>query len=150
MSQDASSLLAKRFSAGDPIHITAQQIAEFCAAVGENNPLFIDPVAAKAGPYGGIIAPPALVASPTFRRGESSADREDRFRQGGLMAGIDMELETPIRPGDIISTSTEVKETYEKTGRTGTMMFTVIRSTLTNQKDEVVARIDYRMMSRKR
>jgi hypothetical protein len=43
-----------------------------------------------------------------------------------------------------------VKETYEKTGRTGTMMFTVIRSTLTNQNGGVVARIDYRMMSRKR
>ena len=66
------------------------------------------------------------------------------------MAGIDMELETPIRAGDIISTSTEVKETYEKTGRSGTMLFTVIRSTLTNQRGEVVARIDYRMMSRKR
>jgi len=150
MSDDAASLLANRFNVGDPIHISEKMIADFCAAIGETNPLFIDPVAAKAGPYGGIIAPPALVASPTFRRGESSGDREERFRQGGLMAGIDMELETPIRPGDVISTSTEVKETYEKTGRTGTMLFTVIRSTLTNQRSEVVARIDYRMMSRKR
>jgi acyl dehydratase len=150
MSQDASSQIARGFGMGEPIRISEKMIADFCAAIGENNPLFIDPVAAKAGPYGGIIAPPALVASPTFRRGESTADREERFRQGGLMAGIDIELETPIRPGDTISTSTEVKETYEKTGRTGTMTFTVIRSTLTNQNAEVVARIDYRMMSRKR
>jgi len=32
-----------------------------------------------------------------------------------------------------------VKEIYEKTGRTGTMVFVVIRSTLKNQKDEVLA-----------
>ena len=149
MSQDASNL-AKRFTSPEPVHITDQMIADFCAALGESNPLYVDAAAAKAGPYGGIIAPPALVASPTFRRGESTADRSERFRQGGLMAGIDMELETPMRAGDVITTTTEIKETYEKTGRSGTMTFTVIRSTLTNQNGDVVARIDYRMMSRKR
>jgi hypothetical protein len=41
-----------------------------------------------------------------------------------------------------------LKETYEKTGRTGTMIFAVVRSTLTNQKGEVVAYVDHRMMNR--
>jgi hypothetical protein len=44
--------------------------------------------------------------------------------------------------------SSVVKEIYEKTGRTGTMVFAVVRSTLINQKGEVVARIDHRMMNR--
>jgi hypothetical protein len=48
----------------------------------------------------------------------------------------------------LIRVSSEVKEIYEKTGRTGTMVFAVVRSTLTNQRDEVVARIDHRMMNR--
>ena len=64
------------------------------------------------------------------------------------MAGIDFELEQPLRPGDLIRVSSEVKEIYEKTGRTGTMVFAVVRSTLINQRDEVVARIDHRMMNR--
>ena len=66
------------------------------------------------------------------------------------MGGIDLELEAPIRAGDSIRVSSEVKEIYEKTGRTGTMIFAVIRSTLINQKGEVVARVDHRMMNRAR
>jgi acyl dehydratase len=149
MAKDASNSLAEGFTTVEPVVVTAERIAGFCSAVGENNPLFIDPAAAAKGPYGGIIAPPAYVASPLFRRQESSEDRNERFRRGGLMAGIDLELETPIRPGDSISVATEIKESYEKTGRSGTMTFTVIRSTLTNQRGEVVARVDHRMMSRK-
>ncbi len=139
--------IVRRFQLVVPVEVTAEKIATFCTAVGDLNPLYLDPIAAAAGPYGGIIAPPWFAAS--IRRGEGSPDQVV-FPRGGLMAGIDMELETPIRPGDSISVTTELKETYEKTGRTGTMTFTVIRSTLTNQKSEVVAYIDYRMMNRHR
>jgi len=149
MAKDSSDVVKESFSPVDPVVVTAERIAGFCNAVGENNPLFTDAAAAATGPYGGIIAPPSYVASPLFRRQESSEDRNERFRRGGLMAGIDMEFEAPIRPGDSISVATEIKETYEKTGRSGTMTFTVIRSTLTNQRGEVVARVDHRMMSRK-
>jgi acyl dehydratase len=110
--------------------------------------LYVDPEAAKAGPYGEIIAPPAFVAS--FRYADNVFDQIPRFGGGGLMGGIDFELEAPIRAGDSIRVSSEVKENYEKTGRTGTMIFAVIRSMLINQKGEVVARVDHRMMNRAR
>jgi acyl dehydratase len=144
---EEESNLARRFQPDAPVEVTADKIANFCTAVGDLNPLYLDAAAAAAGPYGGIIAPPWFAAS--IRRGEGSAE-QNLFPRGGLMAGIDLELKTPIRPGDAISVATEVKETYEKTGRTGTMTFTVIRSTLTNQKSEVVAYVDYRMMKRQR
>jgi 3-hydroxybutyryl-CoA dehydratase len=146
MKDDASNI-ARRFQPDAPVEVTAEKITDFCTAVGDLNPLYLDAVAAAAGPYGGIVAPPWFAAS--IRRGEASAD-QNIFPRGGLMAGIDLELKIPIRPGDSISVATEVKETYEKTGRTGTMTFTVIRSTLTNQKSEVVAFVDYRMMNRHR
>ena len=129
-----------------PAYLTAERIASFCAAVGETNPLYVDEAAAARGPYGGIIAPPAFVAG--FRYGDEVFERIPVFRRGGLMAGIDFELEQPLRPGDSIRVSSVVKEIYEKTGRTGTMVFAVVRSTLINQKGEVVARIDHRMMNR--
>ena len=147
MKAEDPSNIGRRFQVDEPIEVTTEKIAAFCAAMGDNNPLYLDPVAAKAGPYGGIIAPPAYAAS--FRRAEP-AEQVSLFPRGGLMAGIDIELVTPMRPGDSITIATEVKETYEKTGRSGTMMFTVIRSTLTNQKDEVSAYVDYRMMNRRR
>jgi acyl dehydratase len=146
MKEDASDI-GRRFQLDAPIEVTTEKIADFCSAMGDLNPLYIDPVAALNGPYGGIVAPPAYAAS--FRRAEP-AEQAALFPRGGLMAGIDIEFEAPIRPGDSISIATEVKETYEKTGRSGTMDFTVIRSTLTNQRGEVVARVDYRMMNRRR
>lgn len=148
MLRDDSKLVGATFEAGAPYLVTAERIARFCAAVGDHNPLYIDPEAAKAGPYGEIIAPPAFVAS--FRYADKVFDQIPRFGGGGLMGGIDLELEAPIRAGDSIRVSSEVKEIYEKTGRTGTMIFAVIRSTLTNQKGEVVARVDHRMMNRAR
>jgi hypothetical protein len=41
-----------------------------------------------------------------------------------------------------------VKEIYEKTGRSGSMVFVVVRSTVQNQNGEVVAHIDHRFMNR--
>jgi|HubBroStandDraft_2_1064218.scaffolds.fasta_scaffold200101_2 3-hydroxybutyryl-CoA dehydratase len=130
----------------EPLVVTAERIANFCIAVGETNPLYLDPAAAAAGPHRGIIAPPAFVAA--FRYADDVFDSLPAFAHGGLMAGIDIELGAPIRAGDSIHVSSELKETYEKTGRTGTMIFAVVRSTLTNQKGELVAYVDHRMMNR--
>jgi acyl dehydratase len=140
-------LVGQTFVVPEPIVVTAEWIANFCRAMGETSPLYVDEAAAKAGPYGGIIAPPAFVAS--LRTAESAFDRLRATRGGrGLMGGIDIEMVTPIRPGDRIRITSKVKEIYEKTGRSGTMVFTVIRSTLTKENGEVAAHIDYRMMNR--
>src|SRR5277367_2911210 len=115
MRHDYSKLVGRTFEGGAPYLVTAERIASFCAAVGDHNPLYVDPEAAKAGPYGEIIAPPAFVAS--FRYADSVFDQIPHFGGGGLMGGIDLELEAPIRAGDSIRVSSEVKEIYEKTGR---------------------------------
>jgi 3-hydroxybutyryl-CoA dehydratase len=138
----------RTFDAREPFVVTAERIANFCIAMGETNPLYVDPVLAAAGPNGGIVAPPAFVAA--FRYADDVFDSLPAFAGGGLMAGIDIELGAPIRAGDSIRVSSELKETYEKTGRTGTMNFAVVRSTLTNQKGEVVAYVEHRMMRRSR
>ncbi len=141
-------MVGRTFSGRPPIVVSAERIANFCAAVGETNPLYTDPVAAASGPFGGIIAPPAFVAG--FRYADDVFEEIPAFSRGGLMGGIDLELEAPIRPGDSISVSSEVEEIYEKTGRTGMMIFAVVRSTLTNQRGKVVARVYHRMMNRPR
>ncbi len=146
MEEDQSKFMSRSFEADEPFLVTAERIASFCASVGDGNPLYLDDAAAKAGPHGGIIAPPAFVAS--FRYAGNAFEQIPAFSHGGLMAGIDIELDAPIRPGDSIRVSSRVKETYEKTGRTGTMIFAVVRSTLTNQSGQVVARVDHRMMNR--
>jgi acyl dehydratase len=139
-------LIGRVFEAANPIQVSAEMIADFCLVLHETNPLYTDAEAARNGPYGGIVAPPSFAG--TFRDGDNIFDRIHRYGRQGLAAGMDVEFVLPIRAGDTIKIASHIKEVYEKTGRSGAMIFLVIRSTLKNQKDEVVAHIDHRFMNR--
>ena len=146
MKEDQSDLMGRTFESDEAFLVTAERIANFCASVGEDNPLYLDAIAAQNGPHGGIVAPPAFVAS--FRYADNVFQQVPAFSHGGLMAGIDFEIDAPIRAGDSIQVASRVKEIYEKTGRTGSMVFVIVRSTLKNQNGEVVAHVDHRFMNR--
>ena len=139
-------LIGKVFEETDPVPVSVEEIRDFCAALGETNPLFTDEEAASKGPHGGIVAPPSFAV--TFRNGRHFFTHIPRFGHRGFDAGKDVEFVNPIRPGDKIRLSSHVKEIYEKTGRSGSMIFVVVRSTLRNQRDEVVAHVDHRFMNR--
>ena len=129
-------LIGKVFETTEPVEVKAERIQKFSEILGETRPEYKD----------GKTAPPAYAV--TFRNGRQFFEHVPRFGRAGFDAGKDLELGVPIRPGDNITLSSAVKEIYDKTGRTGTMVFVVIRSTLTNQKGEVVAHIDHRFMNR--
>lgn len=139
-------LIGRVFETTEPVPVTAEEIATFCMAIGETNPLFTDEAAAKTGPFGGLVAPPSFAV--TFRNGRHFFEHIPRYGKQGFDAGKDVEFVTPIRPGDAVTLNSHVKEIYEKTGRTGSMVFVIVRSTLTNQNGEVVAHVDHRFMNR--
>lgn len=139
-------LIGKVFDITEAVPVTAEQIKRYCEALGETNPLFTDEAAAIQGPYGKLCAPPSFAV--TFRNGRHFWDHVPRFGHGGFDAGKDIEFLRPILAGDKITLSSHVKEIYEKTGRSGTMVFVVIRSTLENQYGEIVAHVDHRFMHR--
>jgi acyl dehydratase len=68
--------------------------------------------------------------------------------RNGLDAGKDIEIGVPIRAGDVLTASSTVHDIYEKTGRSGTMVFIVFRTTVSNQRGETVSVVDQRMMFR--
>ena len=138
-------LYGRIFEAENSVHVTEEMIAGFCRATGETNPLYADAEAAKAA-FGGIIAPPSFAA--TFRGGDNIFQHIHRYGREGLAAGMDVEFVAPIRAGDSITLQSQLKESYEKTGRSGRMIFLVIRTTLKNQRGETVAHIDHRFMNR--
>ena len=142
MTKYASILDGRIFESADPVEVTNQMIANFCAAIGETGPLYTDPEAAKAGPHGGLVAPPSFAA--IFGDGENIFQHYPEFDTRRLLAGIDAEFLAPIRAGDSITTVSQVKEIYEKTGRSGPMVFIVISSILRKQNGEVAVRIDQR------
>jgi acyl dehydratase len=127
--------------------VTEAQILAYAAAYGETNPLHTDPAAAARGPHGGLIAPPTFALS---LRGDHFMPRNmpRNLGRNGFDAGKDIEMGAPIRPGDVLTGSSTVHDIYEKTGRSGTMVFIVFRTTVTNQRGETVAVVDQKMMFR--
>ncbi len=97
---------------------------------------------------------PALVAHPTYCtrfRGRKFFPPDlppELLSRMSFDAGKDVDLGVPIRPGDVLTIATAIHDVYEKTGRSGTMTFVVVRSVLTNQRGERVATIDNRLMYR--
>jgi acyl dehydratase len=126
--------------------VTKEEILEFAVALGETNPLYTNEEAANKGPFGGLVAPPTFCTK--FRGKHFSPDNLPRFGKVGFDAGRDAELYAPIRPGDTLTIVSSVDDIYEKTGRSGSMYFIVLRNVLTNQRGERVAVIDHRLMQR--
>lgn len=63
-------------------------------------------------------------------------------------AGKCCEVFAPIRPGDTITGRSHIHDIYEKTGRSGPMMFIVHRMEFRNQRDEPVSIVDWRLVMR--
>src|SRR6266404_3063259 len=93
-------LIGRVFETTDPVEVTDKMVRNFVEAIGETNPLYTDPEAAKKGPYGGVTAPPSFAV--TFRNGRHFFQSVPRFGRGGMDAGKDVEFVSPIRAGDKI------------------------------------------------
>jgi acyl dehydratase len=121
--------------------VTAEELIEFARALGETRPEYVEPG-------------PDLVAHPTWcvrYKGNKfypeTLPKTINVRTG-FDAGKDIELGVPVRPGDTVDVRCTLHEVYEKTGRSGSMIFVVLRFTMTNQRGERVAVIDNRFMHR--
>jgi acyl dehydratase len=126
--------------------VTQEQIAEFSTALGETNRLYTDEAYAKTTPYGGIIAPPTFCV--IFRSEAPMPDLKLSYGKRGFDGGKECRFVKPIRPGDTITGVDRIAEVYEKTGRSGNMIFIVRESEFTNQNGETVAVIRQSLIRR--
>jgi acyl dehydratase/predicted metal-dependent phosphoesterase TrpH len=137
---------------GEEVHVgalevTLESIAGYCEALEETNPLYTDAEWAQSeGPYAGIVAPPGILNTARLRPGP---DPQVRFGDQSFLAGSRLETFAPIRPGDTIDAFTQVKEVYEKTGRSGRMVFIVRRTRYANQDGLDVAATENSLVQRK-
>ncbi len=135
------SILGQEFDRAEYGPVTAEELIAFARALGETDPRY-------------TAAGPDLVGHPTFcvrYKGKKfypeNLPKNINVRSG-FDAGKDLELGVPVRPGDTITVRSTAHEIYEKTGRTGSMYFVVIRFTMTNQRGETLAVVDNRFMHR--
>ncbi|MEW6663557.1 MAG: FAS1-like dehydratase domain-containing protein [Bacillota bacterium] len=108
-------------------------IRTFAIATGENNPLYIDEEYAARTTYGGIIAPPTFCR--TFDYGEIPG--LNLPREGMLHGEQEYEYYRFLRPGDVVYCQSRLENVYEKTGRSGRMVFVVMEHTGANENGEL-------------
>ena len=126
--------------------VNSTWITMFAEATEDVNPLYTDPEFAKATPHGSMIAPPTFLAAldPVYRRTRATFKPQpvvspSSFRGGGN--GWDEFLwYAPVRPGDTVTAYGKWHEVYEKTGRSGRLVFLVREVEYENQRRELVAR----------
>lgn len=122
----------------DPITYDVEKgaVIKFARAIGDDNPLFQDDMAARSGPYGGLIAP------PTFLRSLAPGDAKSEFPRpfpNNLDGGSEYEFFEPVRVGDRITVTRAIVEFIERQGRLGTMLFTVSETRYVNQLGQLAA-----------
>ena len=122
-----------------PELIEKKAIRDFAIAIAwpdPPDPLYVDEEFAKKTRYGGIIAPWSFFTS--LGRVLPPQELPLPPPRVSVNGGRDYEYFQHIRPGDLITTTNKVVDIYERRGRGGRLLFTVVQRTFTNQRNEVV------------
>jgi acyl dehydratase len=113
-----------------------EKIKEYAAAVGETNPIHLDPEAARGAGHADVVAPPmfaVVYSAPAM--GPAIMDPEVGINLPAMVhGGQEFVWGPPVVAGDEITTTASVKQIYERDGRG----FYVFETTSTNQDRETV------------
>lgn len=129
--------VGKEFSPFD-MPVERGKIREFANAIGDDNPIYSDPIYAAKSEFGNILAPPTFTATKAFWRPAGVVSDltglDPRFR---LHGEEEYEYYQPVLAGDVLTCKSKIAKVYEKPGkRGGRMTFVVIEFTFYNQKGE--------------
>ncbi|MDQ1422610.1 MAG: hypothetical protein QOD72_108 [Acidimicrobiaceae bacterium] len=121
------------------IVVERDRMLDYAIACGETDPRFIDPDHADFQ---------ASTAFPTHVN--ATRILPDGFPQFGSGRGIDggksIEWHRPMRAGDKLHATVQISDIYDKTGRSGTMVFIVNRMSFYDPEGRLVATVDWRMI----
>ena len=122
------------------LDVEAESLSEFAIACGETAPRFTD------------SSHPDFRSVPNYTtriHGTKSLPPEFPIdMQRCFDAGKSIEVHSFVRPGDKIVGQSEIADIYEKSGRTGTMLFIVHRMNFYNQSGEHLSQVDWRLVQR--
>ncbi len=120
--------------------IEAEALSEFSLACGETVPRYTDPNDSD------FQAAPSYAARFHGRRQMPEGFPVDLATS--FDGGKSVEWKAPIRPGDSVVARSHIHDIFEKTGRSGGMMFIVHRMEFSNQDDQLVAIVDWKMIQK--
>ena len=132
--------------------VEAGHVLTFARAIGDDNPIYRDPDYAAVSEVGGLIAP------PTFTQASAQWDPDYPLRPkpgqkwygsasgagtmpsggGGLHAEQHFTYHRTVRVGDVLSATTRPGNTWEKSGRSGKLLFSEQITDFRDQDGELV------------
>jgi acyl dehydratase len=109
----------------------------FSKSLGDDNPLYTDPVYARKTRYGGLIATPVITNLIRYLPPHPKAFGP--FPVSSLVGGLGWMWNDVIRVGDRLRTSFYLKDIVEKKGRSGRLFITKSDAKYWNQYKELAA-----------
>lgn len=120
--------------------VTTRDIRKFCIATGNLNPRFMEAENPIAPPgFSGIVTSHLNSLESLKPDGLPAEDLLPPLPLPRVMAGgVETEYSGVIRAGDTLTAVTRVGDIRERAGRTGPLIFTILETTVTNQRNETV------------
>jgi acyl dehydratase len=112
-----------------------EKVREYAHAVGETDPRYLDPEAARSEGFDDVVAPPMFAA---VYKGPAifPAIMESGLDFSRMVHGAqEFTWHEPVVAGDEITTEAELDEQYKR----GDLQFYVFKTTSTNQRDQLVS-----------
>ncbi|KNB50079.1 MaoC family dehydratase N-terminal domain-containing protein [Streptomyces caatingaensis] len=130
------SFVGRTYPATAPYEVGREKIREFAEAIGDANPAYTDPAAARALGYPDVIAPPTFVFAVTFKAaGEVIQDPQLGLDYSRVVHGDQRFAYTrPVRAGDRLT----VTSTIEKIKSMAGSDFLTIRGEVHDERGEHV------------
>ena len=114
-----------------------EKVREYADAVGETDPRYLDPEAARAAGFADVVAPPmfaAVYCAPAI--GPAMLDPDVGMDLERMVHGAqEFSWHEPVVAGDEITTEAGLEEAADRGG----LRFFVFRTTSTNQRGELVS-----------
>lgn len=121
--------------------VTADAVYHLALAIGDLNPLYIDPDYAKKSRWGGLLAPPVITNSMDTLRAVGSAGLPEGLPGvHSIWSGSHYEWERPLQVGDKIHSKSYLKDVVEKPSEFagGRTVYQTYEAVYFDQKDEKV------------
>jgi uncharacterized OB-fold protein/acyl dehydratase len=141
--------------------VNEPMIRQWCDAMGDRNPVYWDPDAARRSAHGGIVAPPTMLQAwilPGFRMADADREAQDKQEElhalfnehgytGVVATNCDLEFERYVTPGETVVAKAAIESiSEEKATALGIGYFVVTRTTFENQDGDVVGSMVFRVL----
>jgi len=145
--------------ARDPVN--EAMIRQWCDAMGETHPAYLDADAASAGIHGGIVAPPTMLQAWTMGGWEmhegfdEPRDEQQRLHKflsdhgytGVLGTNTEESYARYLHPGDVVSAETVIEEiSEEKATGAGIGYFITTKTRFVDQAGEELGTMSFRVL----